>query len=133
MRFENGLINRSGLLTYLVDALLSQCLSCMPDDRSGADETPVACAIWPHIVKHVMLSHHHSMHHGFVLAIRAKKRTVNIIVHTRTRAWHAEMMLSENETAAAEQVRISFFGDDPEPGSNRLDRLCNDAISCFHT
>ena len=43
-----------------------------------------------------------------------KKRTVNMIAHARTLAWHVEIMLGENETATVEEVRISvFFGDAP--------------------
>ena len=37
-----------------------------------------------------------------------EKRTVNMIAHTRTRAWHVEITVSGHETAAIEQIRISF-------------------------
>ena len=53
--------------------------------------------------------HHHLMHHGLVKASKKQKRTVNVIDGTRTQAWHVEMMLSEHETATAEQVRISSY------------------------
>ena len=110
--------------TGFFDPLWGQGLSCLADDRKGnysgmlmwvrrnirgmCRSRDTSCKGVPMHILTLALNVRHTTNKR-KSSKKREKEPVNIIAHTRTRAWHVQMMLSEYATAPIKQMRISLF------------------------